>query len=62
MDALFRLLTGTAISVGGLYLFSRLGAHSPIVRSRPFVLVVVLPLVLIFLWAMKKAAGDRDKE
>jgi len=64
MAALFRLLrilSGLALIAGGLFVFSRLGLRAPLLRSRPFVLLVVLPLILIVVWAVRKATDGRDK-
>ncbi len=61
MAALFRLLTGLALIAGGLFVFSRLGMRAPLLRSRPFVLLVVLPLILIVIWAVRKATDGREK-
>ncbi|SDU09220.1 hypothetical protein SAMN05444156_1910 [Verrucomicrobium sp. GAS474] len=60
MAALLRLVTGSAIAVGALFLFSRLGMRAPMLKSRPFVLLVLLPLALIVIWAVKKAMGERE--
>ena len=60
MASLFRLVAFIGISGGLLLVIFELGGRAGILRSRPFVLLVVLPLILLFVWAVKKATRKGD--
>ncbi|HEY8964912.1 MAG TPA: hypothetical protein VIM58_00610 [Candidatus Methylacidiphilales bacterium] len=60
MAAFARLLAGLALALCGLFVLSRLAYRAPMLKSRPFVLLVILPLVLLFVWGYRKATRDRE--